>query len=33
MATYVEGLYTSSPRPRGKARNYPISHRAVDDFE
>jgi hypothetical protein len=29
----VEELGASSPRPRSKARNHPISHRAVDDFE
>jgi hypothetical protein len=31
--TCVEELGASSPRPRGKARDHPISHRAVDDFE
>ncbi len=29
----LEELRASSPRPRGKARNHPLSHRAVDDFE
>jgi len=29
----VEELHAPSPRPCGEARNHPISHRAIDDFE
>ncbi|TDY21378.1 hypothetical protein B0G81_1576 [Paraburkholderia sp. BL6665CI2N2] len=29
----AEELHAPSPRPCCKARNHPIGHRAVDDFE